>query len=109
LLRGNAFKRGYKVSYQKDLDEYTEEQLNNELTRRKKLRQRGRCDYCERVPATPPCRFSYRHRDERITPPVTAGVVYINAVPAFGSGRLAELSHNPHFAGDAPEAPGGGC
>jgi hypothetical protein len=43
------------------LDEMSEERLQRELDRRKSLRDRGLCDYCERIPTATPCRFPKRH------------------------------------------------
>jgi hypothetical protein len=45
----------------RDLDEYTEGQLQNELARRRALRNSGLCDYCQRAPETEPCKFPERH------------------------------------------------
>jgi hypothetical protein len=50
------------MSYPMDLDEYTAEQLQGELDRRKKLEARGLCSYCERDPASPSCKFPNRHK-----------------------------------------------
>lgn len=49
------------MSYQFDLDEYTDEALETELYRRKKVRDSGLCDYCLRPFSEPPCRFPDRH------------------------------------------------
>lgn len=54
------------MSYQKDLDEYTEEQLNNELKRRQDLRNEGKCDYCGQLGNTPNCKFPERHKYARL-------------------------------------------
>ena len=35
------------MSYQKDLDEYRDEELLNELQRRQAMRKQGRCSYCK--------------------------------------------------------------
>ena len=47
--------------YMKDLDEYTEEQLEQELRRRFNQRAQGRCDYCGQLKTAPSCKFHKRH------------------------------------------------
>lgn len=49
------------MSYPKDLDEYTDAQLREELARREQARAEGRCDYCGRGNAASACRFPNRH------------------------------------------------
>jgi hypothetical protein len=49
------------VSYPLDLDEYDEERLLAELRLREERRLAGRCDYCNRPPTTPACKFPERH------------------------------------------------
>ena len=49
------------MSYPLSLDEYPEEQLRAELALRKERRARGRCDYCDRMPSEPSCKFPGRH------------------------------------------------
>jgi hypothetical protein len=49
------------MSYFKELDEYTESQLREELSARASRRAAGLCDYCKRPPSTPACRFPQRH------------------------------------------------
>lgn len=49
------------MGYPKDLDEYTDEQLQGELRQRRKDRDEGKCDYCHRHYTTGPCRFKERH------------------------------------------------
>ena len=56
------------MGYHMDLDEYTEQQLLNELSRRHKLRREGKCDYCNRTPDTTSCAHINRHTDPRIAP-----------------------------------------
>jgi hypothetical protein len=60
------FRAEANISYPLDLDEYAEERILLELSRRGKLRARGVCDYCERPPAAPACKFPRRHADKRI-------------------------------------------
>jgi hypothetical protein len=50
------------MSYRLDLDEQDERKLVGEIERRKALRAKGLCDYCERTPDTKPCKFPGRHR-----------------------------------------------
>jgi hypothetical protein len=54
------------MSYMRDLDEYTERELYNELDRRQEKRDAGFCDYCGRLPCQPSCKFPERHKDTRI-------------------------------------------
>lgn len=49
------------MSYPKDLDEYSEEDLDAELKRRADLRLKGLCDYCGRHRDMPTCRMPKRH------------------------------------------------
>lgn len=51
------------MSYPKDLDEYTDQELSRELTHRAERRYHGRCDYCHRLrDEGEPCKFPRRHR-----------------------------------------------
>jgi hypothetical protein len=54
------------VSYHKELDEYTEQQLLDELERRRSLRDEGKCDYCQRLGNTTDCKFPERHAIARL-------------------------------------------
>lgn len=58
--------KGGNMGYPVDLDQLSENSLREELDKRKKLREEGKCDYCERFPSTEPCRYPHRHYDERI-------------------------------------------
>lgn len=49
------------MSYALDLDEFTDEQLHEELELRRRRRAKGRCDYCDRPYTQPACRFPKRH------------------------------------------------
>lgn len=49
------------------LDEMSEDRLQRELDRRKELRAKGLCDYCERPPQSTPCRFPQRHIASTLT------------------------------------------
>ena len=49
------------MSYPKDLDEYTEDQLREELARRQSLRDENLCDYCGQPGNSPLCRMRDRH------------------------------------------------
>ena len=51
------------MSYPRDLDELSEEELVAELSRRGRCRNSGLCDYCGRkLGIAPACRFPERHR-----------------------------------------------
>ena len=56
------------MSFPKDLDEYAETELQDELVNRAKARTKGVCDYCGRRPSEPVCKFPERHKDKRIEP-----------------------------------------
>lgn len=49
----------------RSLDEYTEQELKKELTARKRFQKQGVCDYCERDPSTPACKFPERHKAKK--------------------------------------------
>lgn len=50
------------MSYPKDLDEYTQAELEAEIELRSKRRAAGLCDYCNRRAGTSPaCKFPERH------------------------------------------------
>ena len=49
------------MSYAKEITEFTDEQLTDELKRRDRCRRSGVCDYCEQPPHTTACRFPDRH------------------------------------------------
>lgn len=49
------------MGYIKDLDEYTDEELQKELTRRQTVRDEGICDYCGRDGRMETCRYQERH------------------------------------------------
>jgi len=51
------------MTYFKDLDEYSSEQLQNELNRRSNLLQQGLCDYCGQKGSDRACRFPSRHKE----------------------------------------------
>lgn len=50
------------MSYPKDLDEYDDEELMEELDKRAVRRKRGICDYCGQKFEAPSCRFPHRHK-----------------------------------------------
>ena len=52
------------MSYPLGLDEYDEKRLIDELERRRKLHEQGRCDYCGRLRETTSCKFPERHNPE---------------------------------------------
>lgn len=49
------------MGYAKQLDEYTDLELAQEVGRREKLRAAGMCDYCERPNTTSVCKHADRH------------------------------------------------
>lgn len=44
------------------LEEYSDMRLLEELYHRARMRDQGKCDYCERPGSEPACRFPDRHR-----------------------------------------------
>lgn len=54
------------MSYLKDLEEYTDAELEAEIRRRRSLMFQGLCSYCGRRPSLTPCRFPERHNDPRL-------------------------------------------
>lgn len=54
------------MSYPKDLDEYTDGELDGHLSYRRGMRAKGVCDYCLRTPDTKPCKLPERHRHPMI-------------------------------------------
>lgn len=57
------------MSYPKDIDEYTDFELQIEMETRKNRRAAGLCDYCNRPPETPACKFPARHALGSSSPP----------------------------------------
>lgn len=49
------------MSYPKDLDEYSNKELQDELDRRAKYAKQGKCTYCRHLYT---CRFPGRHRGD---------------------------------------------
>lgn len=54
------------MGYWRDLDDYSEAELQGEINYRERERQRGRCDYCHRPSSSNSCKYSARHADPRI-------------------------------------------
>jgi hypothetical protein len=51
------------MSYPRDLDEFSDAELREELASREKSRTEGLCDYCRRkLDSRPACRFPERHK-----------------------------------------------
>ncbi len=48
------------------LEELKETALEGELELRVQRRRNGHCDYCDRSPREPSCKFPTRHHDVRI-------------------------------------------
>lgn len=72
------------MSYHKDLDEYSDDQLASEQLRRDRLRMEGRCHYCINKRDAPPCKFRDNHGDYK-APPVRPTIVTL-----CGSTRFAD-------------------
>lgn len=50
------------MGYPKHMDEYSEQDLIDELTRRATIQAAGKCDYCGRDRTTNSCKFVERHK-----------------------------------------------
>lgn len=50
------------MSYPRDLDDYTQSELEAELSRRQRLCDARRCDYCGQPYGAPKCRYPSRHQ-----------------------------------------------
>lgn len=51
------------MSYPRDLDDYTDQELFRELARRAKRRKEGLCDYCtNKLNSKPVCMHPARHQ-----------------------------------------------
>lgn len=63
------------MGYPVNLDEYEEWQLEAEIDRRRKLRAKGLCDYCERSigAGSRPCKMTDRHAGDVIPLAVRSG------------------------------------
>lgn len=58
------------MSYPRDLDEYTQAELEHEILRRTAAQENDFCDYCNRECGTlPVCKFPYRHSGHIDEPP----------------------------------------
>lgn len=50
------------MSLPRDLDDYDDKELYDELLRRNKQRALGHCDYCKRGVSLSPCKYPMRHQ-----------------------------------------------
>lgn len=50
------------MSYPKELDEYTDEELEKEIQRRAKLNNEGKCTYCNKLGSSPFCKQYSQHK-----------------------------------------------
>lgn len=88
------------MSYPRSLDEYADEELEAEIKRRKKLKKKKLCTYCERSVDAPHCRFPERHtfkkgmRDNE--PRLIVGDTIYTLSEAFCQGAIAHLDRVPY-------------
>lgn len=54
------------MSYPKDIEDYTTEELLVEVKRRLACKARGQCHYCLRPHDTSPCKFPNVHKGEMV-------------------------------------------
>ena len=52
------------MNYPRVLDEYSDDEPLDEIKRRQKAREKGRCDCCRQARTAQPCRFPERHREK---------------------------------------------
>lgn len=50
------------MSYPRDLDDYSDDELHAEIGRRLVARAKGKCDYCGRSRNLKACRYRERHK-----------------------------------------------
>lgn len=86
------------MGYPKDLDEYDEEQLQGELARRARLKEKGVCTYCERPQNAPSCRFPERHNAAAplAIPTLEIGDTSYDLTEAFCAGAVAFHDQIPY-------------
>ena len=54
------------MSYPRDLDDYSEKELRDEISRREVLAKKGLCTYCEGKRNTTPCQYPARHKGREL-------------------------------------------
>jgi hypothetical protein len=90
------------MGYLMDLDEYSDEQLKEELERRRKLAKKGLCTYCGRSVDAPTCRFPERHSEkaERSVPVIGFGDTTYELTQALCEGAIAFYNDVPWNTGN---------
>lgn len=61
----NSLNKQPDMSHLRDLDEYSDRELENELQQRREREAQGVCSYCGRPGYTPTCKFENRHLSKR--------------------------------------------
>jgi len=90
------------MSYSRDLDEYSDEELREELGRRAKLAKKGRCTYCKRPVTASHCRFPERHTFKKgkktsdDEPRIIVGDSIYTLTQALCEGALAHWNQVPY-------------
>lgn len=95
------------MSYPRDLDEYDDEELKEELERRAELVKKKLCTYCERKVTAAACRFPERHKAGKggkggkiKTPVLVIGDTAYELSEAFCEGALAYHARVPYNVGN---------
>lgn len=95
------------MSYPRDLDEYDDEDLQEELDRRAELKKKGLCTYCKRKVTASACRFPERHKAGKNgkggkikTPVLVIGDTAYELSEAFCEGALAYHARVPYNVGN---------
>lgn len=95
------------MSYPRDLDEYDDEELKDELARRAELTKKKLCTYCKRAVTASACRFPERHKAGKNgkggkieTPVLVIGDTAYELTEAFCEGALACYARVPYNVGN---------
>lgn len=83
------------MGYPTDIDEMDEKKLHDELDRRAKLRARGLCDYCGRLPSEPTCMFPDRHNPAPKIPDKTVELL------RWIANTVHQAYHHEHLSDDS--------
>ena len=79
------------MGYPKSLEEYTDEQIVNELERRAAAIRAGQCTYCDRPQDAEVCRFAERHVPRRTHEVKPACVLTITGPSGCGKTVVADV------------------
>jgi len=90
------------MGHLKDLDEFSDSELAQEVIRRADLKTKGLCSYCERKITEPTCRFPERHskKAKRSVPVIGFGDTTYELTQALCEGAIAFYNHIPWNTGN---------